>query len=98
DKVDQEKLGSIRYIRGAFDKFFYTCIYTVLVYMMGLSSFKLVDAIPDRILRWMGTSVKTFSETAENMAGELVGKSYQVSQSAAGNMDGVMNQMMLRNS
>lgn len=98
DKVDQEKTGSIRFIRGAFDRFFFTCIYTVLVYMIGLSSFKLVDAIPDRILRWMGTSVKTFSETAESMAGELVGKSYQVTQVAADNMDGVMNQMMLRNS
>lgn len=96
--VDKEELGSIRYVRGAFDKFFFTCIYAVLVYMIGLSSFKLVDAIPDRILRWMGTSVKTFSETAESMAGELIGKSYQVSQSAAGNTEGVMNQMLMRNS
>ena len=96
--VVEDKTGSIRYLRGIFDKFFYTCMYTILVYMMGMASFKLVDAIPDRILRWMGTSVKSFNETADSMAGELVGKSYQATQSATGNADGMMMQMMSRNS
>lgn len=96
--TDEDKMNSIRYLRGAFDKFFYTCMYAVFVYMMGLASFKLVDAIPDRILRWMGASVKSFNETADNLAGELIGKSYQVSQSTVGNVDTVMAQMMTRNS
>lgn len=97
DKTSADKSGSIRYVRGVFDKFFYTAMYAVFVYMMGLASFKLVDAIPDRILRWMGTSVKSFNETAESMAGELVSKSYQASQITAGNTTGVMDQMLMRN-
>ncbi len=95
--VEEDKVGSIRYLRGVFDKFFYTCMYTILVYMMGMASFKLVDAIPDRILRWMGTSVKSFNETADSMAGELVSKSYRATESVGGNADGMMAQMMSRN-
>ncbi|MFN3826106.1 MAG: DotA/TraY family protein [Micavibrio sp.] len=97
-KVDEDKLGSIRYLRSAFDQFFYTCLYAVFVYMMGLASFKLVDSIPQHLLRWMGSSVKTFGETAEGIVGELVSKSYQVSQTATGGADAVMGQMMTRNS
>jgi len=97
DAASADKVGSVRYVRGVFDKFFYTGMYAVMVYMMGLASFKLVDAIPDRILRWLGTSVKSFNETAESMASELVAKSYQASQSVVDGADGVMNQMLLRN-
>lgn len=98
NKTIEDKMGSIRYLRGSLDKFFYTVMYTIFVYMMGLASFKLVDAIPDRILRWMGTSVKSFNETAESMAGELVSRSFQSTQAVGGNIDGVMNQMLVRNS
>ena len=97
-KTVEDKTGSIRYLRGVFDQFFYTCMYTIFVYMIGMASFKLVDTIPDRILRWMGTSVKSFNETADSMASQLVGKSYQATQTATGNADGMMMQMMARNS
>ncbi len=95
DKTVQDKVGSIRYLRGALDKFFYTAVYAVLVYMMGMASFKLVDKIPNGILRWMGTGVKSFDESGENMANEFMGKSYASSQKVAGNMDQVANMSLL---
>ncbi len=55
-------------MRGTLDQFFYTVIYAVIVYMMGLSAFKLIDAIPNEILRWMNFTVKTFQEENKNAA------------------------------
>jgi conjugal transfer/type IV secretion protein DotA/TraY len=47
------------YTRDAIDGFCYTIIYTIIVYMLGMASFKLIDLIPGKILRWMGASVST---------------------------------------
>ncbi len=44
------------------DEFFYTLIYTIIVYMMATASFKLIDRIPDNILRFMGPAASTFSD------------------------------------
>ncbi len=49
--------------RGVIDKFFFTIIYAVIVYMLATASFKLIDKIPDGILRWMGSPVSAFSDT-----------------------------------
>jgi hypothetical protein len=49
--------------RGIIDQFFYTIIYTIIVYLMATASFKLIDAIPDNILRWGGMGASTFSDT-----------------------------------
>lgn len=95
DKTVEDKVGSIRYLRGALDKFFYTAMYAVLVYMMGMASFKLVDRIPNGILRWLGTGVKSFGEGADGMADQLMGQSYASSQKVAGNMDQVANMSLL---
>lgn len=75
EKIDADNLSS--QLRGPVDKFFYTVMYVIIVYMMGLSSFKLVDAIPNQIMRWMGVSVSTFQEGAGDPAGELSGKTFQ---------------------
>lgn len=48
------------YKRGTIDEFFFTVIYAVIVYMMANPCFKLVDAIPDNIMRWLGASVSSF--------------------------------------
>lgn len=61
------------YFRGPVDQFFFTLIYTIVVYMMGMASFKLIDLIPNNILRWMGQSVKTFNDEREDPAKGLVG-------------------------
>ncbi len=66
--------------RSPLDELFYTVIYTVIVYMIGLSCFKLIDQIPNNIMRWMGVTVSTFRETAGDPAGELSGKMYKATQ------------------
>lgn len=50
------------YARNMIDFLFYTVIYAIFVYMIGMSSFKLIDLIPNYILRWMGKSLKTLGE------------------------------------
>lgn len=54
--------------RGVVDMFFYTILYAIVAYMMAMASFKLIDLIPDSILRWMGAGVKTFSDESGNIA------------------------------
>jgi hypothetical protein len=48
------------YTRGILDQFFYTVMYIIIAYMIGTSSFKLIDIIPDGIMRWSGAGVQTF--------------------------------------
>ncbi len=58
--------------RSIIDEFFYTLIYVFAVYVIGLSCFKLIDAIPQSILRWGGAGVSSFGDKyqdpAENLA------------------------------
>jgi len=60
-------------LRGPIDKFFYTIVYTVVVYLMAMSSFKLIDLIPNNILRWMGQSLSTFNDQREDPAQGMIG-------------------------
>lgn len=71
---------SLDYWRSPVDELFYTVIYVMIVYMIGLSCFKLIDQIPNNIMRWMGVTVSTFHETAGDPAGELTGKMYRATQ------------------
>ena len=48
--------------RGVIDQFFFTVIYTIIVYMLATASFKLIDSIPDNILRWGGIGVSSFGD------------------------------------
>lgn len=66
--------GSIDYLRGPVDEFFFTVVYAILVYMIGMASFKLIDRIPNQILRWMGAGVSTFNDDAGEPAEGLVSK------------------------
>lgn len=54
----------MNYVRGPIDEFFFTVIYAIIVYMIGMSCFKLIDLVPNNILRYMGSDVKTFSDQA----------------------------------
>lgn len=69
--------GTIDFMRGPLDEFFYTVIYAVLVYMLALGNFKLIDQVPNAILRWMGATVSTFKDNSGDPAGELAGKMYR---------------------
>lgn len=66
--------GSAAYFRGPIDEFFFTIIYTIIVYMIGMSSFKLIDLIPNNILRWMGRGEASFGDQAGEPAEGLVQK------------------------
>jgi hypothetical protein len=46
--------------RGVVDQFFYTVVYAIIVFMMASPCFKLVDAIPDNLMRWFGSGISTF--------------------------------------
>lgn len=54
------------YKRGIIDQFFFTMIYTIIVYMMATASFKLIDSIPDNIMRWGGIGVSAFGDTNQD--------------------------------
>lgn len=69
--------SSIEYYRLPVDKFFFTMMYAIMVYMMATGFFKLIDQVPNNILRWMGVSVSTFSEAAGDPAGQLIDKVFK---------------------
>lgn len=74
--VDGSLTDFIDSARGPIDEFFYTAVYVIIVYMMGLSCFKLIDLIPNNMLRWAGVSVSTFQEGAGDPAGQVMQKVY----------------------
>ena len=65
-------VGDATYKRHAVDEFFFTIIYVFILYMMGTASFKLIDMIPNSILRWMGSGVATFSDSREDPTQNLI--------------------------
>lgn len=63
--------GPLKIKRGIIDQFFFTIIYTIIVYMMATASFKLIDMIPDSIMRWAGNGVSAFGDADKNPAAGL---------------------------
>jgi conjugal transfer/type IV secretion protein DotA/TraY len=60
---DEIALGDVALIsRGTVDQFLFTITYTVICYTMATACFKLIDKIPDHLLRWMGSSAAAFSD------------------------------------
>ncbi len=51
--------------RDGMDALFYTVIYAMLVYMIATSSFKLIDLLPNTIMRWAGTNVAGFNDQTD---------------------------------
>lgn len=80
--------NTLVYMRSSIDEFFFTIIYTIVVYMLGMSSFKLVDTMPNNILRWMGQSVATFGDQREDPAQNLVSRASIGSQQATSKLGG----------
>lgn len=57
--------------RGVIDQLFYTVMYAILVYMMATASFKMIDSIPQGIMRWIGSGVPTFNDDKGDPTGGL---------------------------
>ena len=68
------RVSTLDHFRGPVDEFFFTIVYAVLVFMIGMSCFKLIDNIPNSILRWMNASVSTFNDKSATDPGEIVQK------------------------
>jgi conjugal transfer/type IV secretion protein DotA/TraY len=57
---------NVSYMRPRLDQFFYTVMYVIILYIMANASFKLIDAVPQSILRWAGSSVPSFGDTSQD--------------------------------
>lgn len=63
----------LEFKRSVVDEFMFTIIYTIIVYMMATASFKLIDQVPQQILRWMGAGVQVFADNMPDAAEGLKG-------------------------
>lgn len=54
-------------------QFVYTLIFAYLVYQLGLLCFKMIDTVPQNIIRWMGQSVQTFNDNRADPIGGSTG-------------------------
>ncbi len=68
------EVGSLTYLRSLADRFFYTIMYAIVVYMMGMSSFKLIDGLPNQILRWINEEGGAFGDQVGNAPDDLMMK------------------------
>lgn len=70
----QTLFANVLFIKGGgsvsgLELMIYTVIFAYLCYSAGITSFKLVDNIPNQILRWIGNGTPTFSEGKEDPVG-----------------------------
>lgn len=68
------EVGSLTYLRGLADQFFYTIMYAIIVYMMGMASFKLIDGLPNQVLRWINEEGGAFGDQVANAPNDLMMK------------------------
>lgn len=86
-------VGSAQWVRGPIDEFFFTVMYAILVYMIGMSTFKLIDMIPNNILRWMGTGVNTYNDQSGETAEGLMQKVSIGGSMISGQVQGALGQL-----
>lgn len=63
---------AVAFFRGPIDELFFTILYAIIVYMIGMSCFKLIDLVPNNLLRYMNVSVSTFNDQQADPAEGLV--------------------------
>lgn len=76
------------FARGPIDQLFYTILYAVLMYIIAMSSFKMIDLIPNAIMRWLGVSISTFASQTGDSAGQLMAT---VQQQGLAKVDGAVS-------
>ena len=64
-------IANASFDRSLVDKFFFTIIYAMVLYMMALASFKMTTMVPNSIMRWMGQSVEAFNDKADDPIGNI---------------------------
>lgn len=80
--------GLTTMLRGPIDELFYTVIYTITCYMIGVSAFKLIDQIPNEMLRWAGFTVKAFQEEMKDVATTISSQVYSKGNIASSKLSG----------
>jgi hypothetical protein len=53
--------ANLLYFRPKVDQFFFTIMYVIMVYMIATGCFKMIDTIPDEIMKWL-SDTKTFGK------------------------------------
>lgn len=66
---------SLESLRGIVDVFFFNIFYILLTYMLAMSSFKLIDKVPNEVMRWFGSGPKN-SIAKASAASDNAGKSF----------------------
>lgn len=93
DSTGLDMTGLDDFARGTVDEIFFTVLYVILVYMIGMSSFKLIDSIPNNILRWMGQSVKSFNDERQDPTKNLIRNIMVGGQTISGQLQGAGQQL-----
>lgn len=76
--------------RGPVDEFMFTIVYTIMVYMIGQSCFKLIDLIPGQLLvRWAGVDMPPFGDDIKDPTGNLMAYSSYATNSATAKIQGM---------
>lgn len=92
--VASGNMGSVSFYRGIMDQLFFTVLYAIVVYMTGQACFKLIDKIPNSVLRWMSAGVSGFGRGLQPPADNLVRNALvgsNVALNSAGNLMGKGN-------
>ncbi len=72
DPADIQAGLNLDSFRGAVDRFFYMVMYAVILYMMALSCFKLIDDIPNNLIRFIGSGANSFADKMEQPAPQML--------------------------
>jgi conjugal transfer/type IV secretion protein DotA/TraY len=51
----------------------FTLIFAYLAYMLGMTCFKMVDLVPQQVLRWIGSGAQSFNDQKQDMGGSMQG-------------------------
>lgn len=57
---------------GVVDEFFYTVVYAIIVYLIALPTFKMVDLVPDHLMRWFGVGITPFGAQDGDAVGDIM--------------------------
>lgn len=81
----------VEFYRGPIDELFFTAVYVIIAYLLGNSSFKLIDEVPSHVMRWAGISIQTLQEGEGEAAAQFTGQIYKgtstvVSQATGGRL------------
>ena len=88
--VSSDKFTTFR--RSIVDEFFFTVVYAIVLYMIALSSFKMVDLVPNNILRWIGSGASSFADKSEDPAQGLTQYAAVGGATIGGKLAGAVNQ------